>query len=356
MSHMELIKELTDAGGVSGYEGRVAVVIEKHLSGVAEITRDNLGSVICKNRGGDGPKIMLPGHMDEVGFIVNKITQEGFIKFYQIGGWWDQVLLFQKVVIQTRKGDVKGLLAGAKPPHILDAKEREKVFEKKDMYIDIGATSAENAAELGVRPGDPVVPDTTFDEYPNGMVVSKALDDRIGCALFIDLIQALKDSAHPNTVYGVGTAQEEVGLRGATTAANIIQPDICITLEGVVPTDTPGLEKENWECSLGKGPAICIADSSVIGNRYLREFIADAADSENIPLQLSFLFGGGTDAGVVHKTGPGVPSVVFGVPLRYVHAHYGMFNQSDYENALKLLVAVIKKLDNDAAARIKRGC
>ena len=355
MRHLDLIKELTQAGGIAGFESRIADIIETRMRGFANISKDNLGSVICEKKGGGTPKIMLPGHMDEIGFMAGTITKDGFIKFFPIGGWWDHVLLSQKVIIQTKKGDIKGILTGAKPPHIMDAKEREKIVDKKEMYIDIGATSKENAMEMGVHPGDPIVPDTTFEVYPNNMLLAKALDDRIGCALFINLIQALQCATHPNTVYGVGTAQEEVGLRGAMTSANIIKPDICITLEVFVPTDTPGLEKENWECRLGAGPVLGLADSSIIGNRYLIDLIIDIAQKEDIPLQLCFLFGGGTDGGVIQKIGPGVPTVVMGVPARYIHTHYGMINYEDYERTLKLLVALVKSLDEETVERVKKG-
>jgi len=355
MRHIELIRELTQAGGIAGFESRVTDIIEKHMNGFAEVSYDNMGSIICEKRGGGASKVMLPAHIDEVGFMVGTVTKEGFVKFYPIGGWWNHVLLSQKVIIQTKNGDIKGILTGAKPPHILEEKDRNRLYIAKEMYIDIGAASKENALEMGVHPGDPIIPDTTFEFLANDMVLAKALDDRIGCALFVDLIQALKNIDHPNNVYGVGTSQEEVGLRGATTSANIINPDICIALEVFVPTDTPGMDNENWECKLGGGPVLGLADSSVIGNRFLRDFIIETAKKEDIELQFCFLFGGGTDAGVIQKTGPGVPSVVMGVPTRYIHTHYSMFNYNDYEKTLKLLVAIIKNLDDDSVRMIKRG-
>lgn len=357
MKHLELIRELTLAHGVSGFEGEVRKLIKKHLEGQAQFSQDNLGSLICMKRGSqESPKIMLPGHMDEVGFMVNSITKNGYIKFIPLGGWWDQVMLAQKVIIKTSKGDIQGII-GSTPPHLMSAKEREKIVEKKDMFIDVGAKDREEAQEvMGIQPGDPIVPDTTFHVL-NGtrMIMAKALDDRLGCCLFIDVIKALQDIPHPNTVYGVGTVQEEVGLRGATTTANVIEPDICLTMEVAIATDVPGLEKEDAEVKLGDGPVLTLADASMIGNRNLRSFVIETAKKENIPLQFNTMMGGGTDGGAIHKFGPGVPTVVLGIPSRYIHSHYGVFHYDDYENTVKLLLSLIKALDSGTVNRIKLG-
>ncbi|MFY9377347.1 MAG: peptidase M28, partial [Peptococcia bacterium] len=257
MNSIDMIQQLCQSHGPSGYEGPVKELIRTFLQGEAEFSQDNLGSLICRKKGSaDSPRIMIPGHIDEIGFMVNSITEKGFIKFFPLGGWWDQVLLAQKVIVKTAKGDLVGVI-GSVPPHMLSAKEKERVVEKKAMFIDIGARSKDEALEMGVQLGDPIVPDTSFHALgQKGMYMGKALDNRLGCTAFIEVIKALQDEDHPNTVYGVGTVQEEVGLRGATTASNLVQPDICFVVDVTIATDTPGLEKESSEVKLGQGPVL----------------------------------------------------------------------------------------------------
>lgn len=357
MNGTDLIRAMTEAAGPSGYEGEIKELIRKGLQGLAEFSQDNLGSLICKKKGSsETPKIMIPGHMDEIGFMVNTVNKNGFIKFIPLGGWWDQVMLAQRVTIKTGKGDLPGVI-GSIPPHMLTAKQKEKVVEKKEMFIDIGALNKDEALAMGVQPGDPIVPQTTFAALgPQGKILmNKALDNRLGCCLFMETIRALQGVNHPNTVYGVGTVQEEVGLRGATTAANVVEPDICITVDVTVATDVPGLEKEEPEIKLGAGPVLTLADASAICNRGLRDLIIGAAKEKNIPLQINSLMGGGTDAGAVQKFGPGVPSIVLSIPTRYIHSHYGIIHLDDYENAQKLLLEAVGRLDQKTVENIKKS-
>ncbi len=344
---LELLKEITEASGVSGYEGEVRNIIRKYLADITTIESDNLGSIICKKTGSsEKPKIMLAGHMDEIGFMVKLITDEGFVRFSPLGGWWDQVILSQRVTIKTSKGDVLGII-GSKPPHILTDEERGKVVKRKDMFIDVGASNAEEAKEeFGIRPGDPIIPVSPFEVLRNGKTyLAKAWDDRLGCALFINVIKKLIEEEHPNTVYGVGTVQEEVGLRGAKTSAWMVQPDVGIALEVGIAGDVPGVKKEESQEVLGKGPSILVYDSSMIPNLKLRDLMIDTAKEQGIPFQFSVMERGGTDAGSIHVTMQGVPSIVIGVPCRYIHSHAGIINRDDYDNAVNLLVAVIKRLD-----------
>src|SRR4030043_2094308 len=229
---LELLRELTEAHGISGYEQEVREIIRKHLQGITVIEQDRLGSIVCRKNGeAEKPRIMLAGHMDEIGFIVKLITDEGFIKFSLLGGWWGHVMLAQRVVIKTQKGDVIGLI-GSKPPHVLSEEERKKLQEPKDMYIDVGATSHEEVKALDIRPGDPIIPVFPFTLSGTGKTYfAKGFDDRVGCALVIDVIKNLVREKHPNTVYGVGTVQEEVGLRGARTSAWGVEPDVGLTME-----------------------------------------------------------------------------------------------------------------------------
>jgi len=347
----ELLKELTETAGVPGYEIEVRTVLRKHLEPMAQIMQDRIGSLIAWLPGtADRPRVMLAGHMDEIGFMVKLITEEGFIRFLPLGGWWDQVLLAQRVVIKTREGEVLGII-GAKPPHLLPEEERKKVVEKKEMYIDVGATSQEELEAMGIRLGDPIVPVSEFTPLTDGKsYLAKAWDDRVGCALIVQAMQFLKEQSHPNALYGACTVQEEVGLRGAKTSVEVVDPDVAIILESDIPGDVPGIKEEESAVKLGKGPTLLLYDARMIPNLKLRDLVIDTAKELEIPLQLSAMQGGATDGGVIHLHGPGVPTVVLGVPARHIHSHAGIIHRDDYDNALKLLVAVIKKLDAQRVA------
>jgi putative aminopeptidase FrvX len=342
----ELLKELTEANGVPGYEAPVRAVVRKYLEPLGELTQDKIGSVICRQEGSTpSPRVMLVGHMDEVGFMVKHITKEGFIRFLPLGGWFDQVLLGQRVVILTQKGEVVGVI-GAKPPHLLSTEERTKVVMKKDMYIDIGATSQEEVDAAGVRPGDPVVPRADFVSLANQKsYLSKAFDDRVGVALVISTLQAMKDRPHASTLYGVASVQEEVGLRGATTSVRAVDPDVAFVLESDIAGDVPGIKPEESAVKLGAGPTMSIYDTRMIPNLKLRSLVMQVAEAEGIPLQTSYVEGGATDGGVIHLHGTGVPTVVISVAARHIHSHSSIIHRDDYDQAVKLLAAVVARLD-----------
>ena len=350
-STLELLKELTEANGIPGYEGPVRSIVRKHLEPLGELSQDKIGSVICKVGGSeDSPKVMLAGHMDEIGFMVKHITKEGFLKFLPLGGWFDQVLLGQRVLINTKEGEVVGVI-GAKPPHLLPADERGKVVKRKDMYIDIGASSREDVDAAGVRAGDPVIPRADFVPLANGKTyLSKAFDDRVGVGLVISSLQQLKSSEHPNTVYGVATVQEEVGLRGAITSVRSVDPDVAIVLESDIAGDVPGIKPDQSSVKLGNGPTVLIYDARMIPNIKLRDFLIDTAEENEVPLQLSYIEGGATDGGPIHLHDTGVPTVVIGVAARHIHSDSSIIHRDDYDNAVKLLVEVIKRLDAETVA------
>ena len=347
----KLLQEITEAGGVSGYEGDVRAIMRRHLDGVAIIEQDKMGSFIGKHVGGsERPRVMLAGHMDEIGFMITFITKEGFAKFVPLGGWWDQVLLGHRVIVKTSAGDVVGVL-GAKPPHLLDADERKKIVEKKDMYIDVGASSEDEVREIGVRPGDPVIPVSEFTVMANPkMYLSKAFDNRVGCALAIQTLQEVASDGHPNTVYVVGTVQEEVGLRGAKTSAHLISPDVALILEVDIAGDVPGIEPEQSAVKMAGGPTLLMYDARMIPNLKLRDLVIATAKELDIPLQFSAMTGGATDGGMIHIHNEGVPTVVIGVPTRHIHSHNAILHRDDYDRALKLIVALVKKLDADTVA------
>jgi putative aminopeptidase FrvX len=340
----EFLKTLVDAHGVPGFEEDVAAVMQKYLKGVGPFSKDRLGSFICEKVGeAKGPKVMLAGHLDEVGFMVRSVTKEGFVKFLPLGGWWGHVVLGQRLILKTRRGDVLGVV-GSKPPHELRDEDRKKVLEIKDMYIDVGAASDWDVKKhLDIRPGDPIVPDSAFAVMANpDLLLAKAWDNRIGCALAAETAKRLVGQKHPNVLYAVATVQEEVGLRGAKTSASKVRPDVAFALDVGIAHDTPGTEGEEH---LGGGPLVVIYDATSIPNRRLRDLVIDTAKAAKIPLQFEAVERGGTDAGRIHLSGEGVPSISMGVPARYIHSHVSMISRRDFEATVKLLVTLVKRLD-----------
>lgn len=346
---VRMLKRLTDAKGVPGNEGEVRELMREYITPYAdEVTIDGIGSLIAKKIGKeDGPKIVISGHLDEVGFMVTRIDSKGFLWFQPLGGWWSQVLLAQRVTVVTKTGDLTGII-GSKPPHILTPEARKKPVDLKDMFIDIGASSAKEAKDWGVRPGDMVVPYFEFTVMNNEkLLLAKAWDNRIGCAIAIDVLKQLNGMNHPNIVYGVGAVQEEVGFRGAKTSTSMIKPDIGFAVDVGTAGDTPGISDKESQGKLGNGPQIILYDASMISHKGLRDLVVHTAEEFNIPYQYESIPGGGTDAGAIHLTANGVPALAITISTRYIHSHAAMLHRDDYEHTVKLLVEVIKKLDRE---------
>ena len=351
---LHMLKDLTDAKAIPGNEKEARDVMTKYIAPYAdEVSTDGLGSLIATKTGAEnGPKIMIAGHLDEVGFMVTRIDDQGFVYFQTVGGWWSQVMLAQRVTIVTKTGEITGVI-GSKPPHILSPEARKKPVDIKDMFIDIGASTREEAAEWGIRPGDMVVPYFEFTVMNNPkMLLAKAWDNRIGCAIAIDVLKNLKEEKHPNIVYGVGTVQEEVGLRGAKTSAFKVQPDIAFAVDVGIAGDTPGVTDKEAMGKLGKGPAIVLYDASMVSHKGLRDFVTKVADDQGIPYQFDAIPGGGTDSGSIHVTANGVPALSITIPTRYIHSHAALLHRDDYENTVKLITEVIKKLDRETVNTI----
>ena len=341
---VELLRELTQADAIPGHEEEVRHIFRSRLEGVGAIQKDRLGSIFCtKNGSVASPRILLDSHMDEVGFIVQSVTSAGYVKFLTVGGWWAHTLLAQRVNILTKQGKVSGII-GSTPPHLLSTGSRDKVLDIKDLYIDIGAESAEQAMEFGVKPGCAIVPYGPFMPMSNPKLFSaKAFDNRVGVGLVIETLQQLGD--HPNTVIGTGSVQEEIGLRGARTVTVAAEPDVAIVLEGPPADDLPGANSDTLQGKLGGGVQIRLYDPSMIANPRLTELTIETATAHQIPHQIAVRTSGGTDAGAIHQIGRGVPSIVLGVPARYVHSHVSIINIDDYRATLDLLLYLIPQLD-----------
>lgn len=341
---VQLFKILTELPGISGNEHVVRQFMREQLEKYSdEIVQDRLGSIFGVKRGTEqGPVIMAAGHMDEVGFMVKAITDNGMIRFQTIGGWWSQVLLAQRVEIITNKGRVPGVISST-PPHLLEDSQRSKPMEIKNMMIDIGADNKEDAKKIGIKPGQMIVPVCPFTPMANSKkIMAKAWDNRYGCGLAIELLEELQGETLPNILYSGATVQEEVGLRGAQTAANLIKPDLYFALDASAANDAAGNKEEFGQ--LGKGVLLRIYDPTMVTHRGIREFVLDTAEQHHIPYQY-FVSRGGTDAGKVHVSNEGVPSTVIGICSRYIHTSASIIHVDDYAAAKELLIKLVKASD-----------
>ena len=337
------LKTYSLASGAPGFESDVAKLIAADLKGLGSIQYDNLGSILVEKAGTDkAPRIMIAAHMDEVAFMVKGIHPSGLVRFVPLGGWWPHVLPSQRVTIQGTRGPIPGIV-GAVAPHHLSPADKEKLMPLKSMFIDVGAVSAAEAEELGVEVGRPILPQVEWREMANPRVVSsKAFDNRVGVAMMVQVMKNLRK--HPNTVIAAGTAQEEVGIRGAKTAVNVVKPDIALVLEGPPADDYPGCA-EFPQCCLGKGPQIRAYDPTIVTHPKLVEIFRTRAKKLDLPFQIAVRDSGGTDAAAIHVSHAGIPSIVIGVPVRHAHSHLGMLCLDDVEASVTLVTDVISHLD-----------
>lgn len=342
---LAMLKELTEVEAISGHEKNAAKVFKKYVKPFADdISYDNLGSIIALKKGSGKLKVMLAGHLDEVGFLVAKIENDGYLRLHPIGGWWTHVLLAQKLAVHTQSGKRYVGIVGSTAPHGMSAEQKSKVMDIKAVHLDLGVNSKEAILKLGIRPGDMVVPVAELFSLANPkMLAAKAFDNRIGCAVTIEVLEQLKNIKHRANVFAVGTVQEEVGLRGAKTSAYKIKPDLAIAIDVTLAGDIPGAGPN---AKLGDGVAISFADGSVIGAKALINELESIAKEEKIKFSYDMLTAGGTDSGEIHKTHDGVLNCTLSIPSRYIHSHYSIIHQDDYDATIKLIVAFIKRLDD----------
>ena len=341
---VELLGRLSRAAGAPGAEHEVRTIVQEALRGIGDLRHDRLGSVLSEKAGAsEEPRVVLDAHMDEVGFMVQSISSEGNLGFIPLGGWWGHTLLGQRVDVVTEGGQVPGVI-GCKPPHFLSPEERTKVLPLTSMYIDVGASDPHTVEELGIQIGDTVVPHAEFGEMAvPGILSGKAFDDRAGVGVLCEALRALDGLSHPNTVIGVAAVQEEVGCRGAATASALARPDVALVLEGTPADDLPGFSER--QAVLGQGPQIRFVDPTAISNRPLVRFVQAVAREQEIPVQLAVRRSGGTNAKNIQVHGAGVPTVVIGVPARYIHTHVSLIHWQDYCQAVGLVVEVVQRLD-----------
>jgi putative aminopeptidase FrvX len=331
-----LLEKLSNAHGISGWEGSIQEIVKDEITPyVDEVRVDKLGNLIATKKG-EKPSIMIDAHADEIGLMVKHMDEKGFIRFLRIGGWFDQTLLNQRVIIHTSSGPIVGVI-GSKPPHVMKEEERKKVVEARDMFIDIGCSCQGDVEKLGIRPGTPISIDRTFTSLQGDSVTGKAFDNRAG---LIIMIEALKRTKSKSTIYAVAAVQEEVGLKGAKIAAFGLDPDLAIAADVTIPGDHPGIEMKDAPIEMGKGPVLVLADASgrgILATPQVVEWLMGTAMEFEIPVQLEASDGGTTDATAIHLTRSGIPTGVISVATRYIHSPVEVLSISDIDKAAELM-------------------
>ncbi|HDO20221.1 MAG TPA: M42 family peptidase [Candidatus Bathyarchaeota archaeon] len=340
---IRILASLSNAFSPPGSEDEVREILRRELEKYAdEIKVDKLGNIFFHHYGREGyPKIMLAAHMDEVAIIVTHIDKNGFLHFHTLGGIVSNVMPGQRIILKGDKGYVRGVV-GMKPPHLMKPEERGKAIPMEELFIDIGAGSLEEVEERGITLGSTGVFDMKFTELEDGYLMGKAFDDRAGCTVMVEVFKALKDT--PYNFVAVGTVQEEVGLRGAQTAAWQIEPDYGLALEGTFANDVPGTRPNRLSAKLRGGPVITIVDRRTITHPKVLKTLIDAGKEIEVPFQFKKIPSGGTDAGAIHLTKSGVPSGTVAVPCRYIHGPAAITHIEDLKNTIKLVAKFVEKI------------
>jgi putative aminopeptidase FrvX len=347
-AHVALLRELSEANAVSGFEDEVQRLVASRLPDGCAIDRDRLGNLFARIDGDpDGPEVLLVAHVDEIGFIVTSVTEGGFLRFREIGSWSPGSLPGQRVVVMGRRGAVDGVI-GSTPSPLAPGEARDET-PVSEMFIDVGARDSDEVRAIGVRLGAAIVPRTTFTVTADGSsVIGKALDDRVGVAL---LIAALTDYAggarRPNSLTGVCSVQEELGSRGAKAIGGRVRPDIAFVFEGILARDVPRADTHVLGSVLGGGPNLVFHDDSMVAHPKLLEWCIDVAEEAGIAVQLTPAFGS-NDAGAIHVMNGGTPTLVVGVPCRYIHSHNGLLRLEDFDAAVRFVNEVLARLDRAA--------
>jgi putative aminopeptidase FrvX len=348
-----LLERLANAFGPPGFEEPVRKLMAEELKPYAtRISYDGMGSLIAE-QAGSGPRVMVDAHMDELGGVTRRITEKGFVTMQMLGGWLDQALVDQRWVILGSKGPVYAV-TGIRDIHVVPQEERTRVYPRDTLMLDIGATSDDDVRRMGVEPGDPVVPDAPF-RVMNGSqnYLGKAWDDRVGCAVIAEAMRRLANAPHANHLFYAITTQEEIGLRGAHTAADVIKADIGIALEAGVTGDVFPGRPEETQARLGAGPGYFIYNTSELPNRKLVAFVRKTAADKQLPLQADLVQGYGDDSAEIQKSNGGVPTICLVVPVRYTHAHNGIMNRQDFDQAVELVVTLLQRLEGGAVKEIR---
>lgn len=339
---IQLLEKLSNAFGPSGLENEVVHILRKELEKCADETQvDKLGNVMFYHEGKKGyPKVMLSAHMDEVGFMITYIEDSGFLRF-DTWGITNNIMPGQRVVFKGERGFIRGII-GTKPPHIMTTDEQNKIVPKEDLFIDIGADNIAQANMKGADVGMMGVFDVEFMDLGDGYFRGKALDDRAGCVVLAETFKALQDS--PYNVVAVGSVQEELGIRGARTAAWQVEPDIGLALEGTFVADVPGTRPDRVSSKIKGGPVLTIMDRATFTHPHILKTLIKTAKQKAIPFQFKKVLVGGTDAGAIHLTKAGVPSGTVAVPCRYIHGPVSIIHIDDLKNTIRLVTEFTKAI------------
>jgi endoglucanase len=342
---VELLRGLSDQFGVSGFEREIRDWIYANIKdGADDIQIDVLGNLMATINPGKDLVMMLDAHMDEIGIMVSYVEDGGFLRFAPIGGWDPRILPAQQVEIRSRDGKTYRGVIGASPPHIQTPEEQKQALKVEDLFVDIGVRSKEEILARGIDVGSPGTLHYSFQLLEQNRVMGKALDDRVGCAVLIRCLEYLRANRPDFTLVANFAVSEEVGLRGARTAAHQIRPDVALAIEGTVGADTPGIPGHRCPARLGQGPAISVADNSIIVNPSLVTFMEEVAKRLNIPWQHKVPLFGSTDAGVIHMSGKGVLTGVVSVPCRYIHSPSSVLDLQDFEHTVSLVIELIRRV------------
>ncbi|MFB6287120.1 MAG: M42 family metallopeptidase [Candidatus Bipolaricaulia bacterium] len=344
MDTTDLLQTLSDAFGPPGFEDDVRAALREVVEPLVDDVRvDPLGNLIATRHGRSERTLMLDAHMDEVGLMVSYVEETGFLRFATLGGWDARVIPSHGVSIKADTGDHVHGVVGTPPPHILKAEDRKKPFELDELFIDVGARSRDDAHRMGIHKGSPAVVHYPFRTMNHPFVTGKALDDRAGCTVLVQTLDALQNADLDVTLVANFAVFEEVGLRGARTAAFAIEPDVALALEGTVAADVPGIDDARVPTKLGQGPALTVADRSLIASPRLLRLIQDVATDDGIPCQLKTPPSGSTDAGAIQQSRGGVLAGVVSVPCRYIHSPFSILDLDDLDNAAQLTSAFARR-------------
>nr|WP_058498574.1 M42 family metallopeptidase [Legionella gratiana] len=352
------LAKLTDLAGASGFEKSVRDAVKQQWQqSMSHVAVDGMGNLIGRYKdNAKGPHVLLMAHMDEVGYMVESITPDGFLKIIPLGGIPASVIFAQRWTVSTPKGPILAY-SGMDSTHLLEETKKNKLPAVNAIFLDIGAETKEQAeAQFNVRPGLQVTPASQFSPLSENRYLAKALDDRLGLALIGDVLESIKNQEQPNQLFTAATVQEEVGLRGASTVFNSTHPDVTINVEVGIADDYPALiAARKGKIVLGKGPTLFVYDRSMIPHQELLSWILDLAKKNNIPVQLESEVGYGQDGSKVQGSGSGVPSINIGVPIRYAHQQAGVFDKRDYDQAVKLISLIVTHLNQNVVDQIKAG-
>lgn len=346
----DTLEKLSNACGISGRECNIREILKDEIKEYTdEIKEDALGNLIAVKYGKESienrVKVMLAAHMDEIGFMVKFIDDNGFIRFIGIGGWFYPSLLNTRVVLHGSKGPIEGVI-GSKPPHIQSEEDRKKQIRLEDLFIDIGAKSKEEVYNAGVVEGTSITMDISLKDLLNNRVTGKSFDNRAGLTVLIEVMKRIDDL--DCDVYAVGTVQEEVGLKGAKTSSFEINPDLALAIDTTIPQDHPGIDSKRSMIEIDKGPVITIADASgrgLITPEKIINWLTYVAKDKNIPYQLEVSEGGTTDATSIHLSRAGIPTGVISIPTRYIHSPVEVLSLNDINNTAELIVCALKEIN-----------